>query len=504
MEQKLNAQITRRTLLGAAGGVSALALAGALPRVALGQSPEAAAVTPYNGEEVTITYGFWDTAQEAAITAQLDAFKVAFPNITVEPQIVPWADYWTKLQTGVAGGETFDVFWINSASLPVYASAGALLPIDSIVGGDGGVDLANFAAPLVEMYQWDGSQYGIPRDFDTIALFYNKDIFDAAGVAYPDDTWTWETFRSVSEQLTDADAGVWGAGLQTSWQENYYNFIYQNGGTLLNDDLTESTVGSPEASEAFVYLAGFFSDELTPSIAIQQSNPVADSLFPAGQVAMLPGGSFRAGTYGAADANIDVAPLPQGKERATVTHGLANVIWASGWQSRRIARAGEVPGRPGSREHPGRIGRHHSRLRRTAGALAGRQSGYEPAGLHRRARLRPQGSRSAGRLRVADQDPGSRDRRLRRQHRGRGDRPQGRRSGRRGPLTAHLDSKTHERRYRFYSGTGVSSPIARARSRPRLGHGNLPDSNRCNRHASQRPPPASGDAPARKRSGATR
>lgn len=328
MEEKFNAQMTRRKLLGAAGGVSALALAGALPGVALGQSPEAVEVTPYNGEEVTITYGFWDTAQEAAINAQLEAFKSVQPNITVEPQIVPWSDYWTKLQTGISGGETFDVFWINSANLPVYASAGALLPINAIVG-DGGIDTANFAAPLVEMYQWDGSQYGLPRDFDTIALFYNKDIFDAAGVAYPDDTWTWETFRSVSEQLTDAGAGVWGAGLQTSWQENYYNFIYQNGGKLLSDDLTRSEVGSPESSEAFVYLTGFFSDELTPSIAIQQSNPVADSLFPAGQVAMLPGGSFRAGTYGAAEANIDVAPLPQGKERATVTHGLANVIWAS-------------------------------------------------------------------------------------------------------------------------------------------------------------------------------
>jgi multiple sugar transport system substrate-binding protein len=329
VKETFSTQLSRRRLLGAAGGVSALALAGSLPRVALGQSP-AAEVAPYGGEPVTITYGFWDTAQEAAINAQLEAFKAVQPNITVEPQIVPWADYWTKLQTGVAGGETFDVFWINSASLPVYASAGALLPIDSIVGGDDGVDLANFAAPLVEMYQWDGHQYGIPRDFDTIALFFNKDIFDAAGVAYPDDTWTWETFRATAEQLTDSGAGIWGAGLQTSWQENYYNFIYQNGGRLLSDDLTTCLVGEPEASEAFVYLTGFFADELTPTIAIQQSNPVADTLFPAGQVAMMPGGSFRAGTYGAAEANIDVAPLPQGKERATVTHGLANVIWASG------------------------------------------------------------------------------------------------------------------------------------------------------------------------------
>ncbi len=329
MQRTFDAHLTRRKLLAAAGGASALALAGALPRVAHAQSP-VAEVVPYDGEEVTITYGFWDTAQEAAINAQLEAFKAVQPNITVEPQIVPWGDFWTKLQTGIAGGETYDVFWMISANLPVYASVGALLPIDSIVGGDGGVDLANFAAPLVEMYQWDDHQYGIPRDFDTIALFYNKDIFDAAGVAYPDDTWTWDTFRSTAEQLTDSGAGIWGAGLQTSWQENYYNFIYQNGGTLLNEDMTASTVGSPEASEAFVYLAGFFSDELTPSIAIQQSNPVADTLFPAGQVAMMPGGSFRAGTYGAAEANIDVAPLPQGKQRATVTHGLANVIWANG------------------------------------------------------------------------------------------------------------------------------------------------------------------------------
>lgn len=334
MSRKFDRQITRRSLLGAAGGASALAVTGMLPKLALGQaSPTTAEITPYNGEKVSITYGFWDNAQEAAIKSQIEAFNQQFPEITVEPQIVPWGDYWTKLQTGIAGGETFDVFWINSASLPVYASAGALLPIDSIIGGDGGVDLANFPAPIVDMYTWQGVHYGIPRDFDTIALFYNKDLFDAAGMAYPDDTWTWDTFRATAEQLTDSGKGIWGGGLQTSWQEDYYNFIFQNGGKLLSDDMKTCVVDSPEASEAFVYLAGFFADELSPSIAVQQANPVADSLFPAGQVAMMPGGSFRAGTYGAADAKIDVAPLPKGKERACVTHGLSNVIWANAGHS---------------------------------------------------------------------------------------------------------------------------------------------------------------------------
>jgi multiple sugar transport system substrate-binding protein len=318
----------RRGLVKA--GLAAGALA-ALPRAGVAASQATPAASPaafeYTGGPAKITYGYWDTAQQQAVESQLAAFSKQYPDITVEPQIVPWNDYWTKLQTGVAGGEIFDVFWINSASLPVYASKGTLLSIDPLIQS-GAIDPANFPDPLVEMYGYDGAQYGIPRDFDTIALFYNKDIFDAAGVAYPDDTWDWDTFRATAEKLNDDAKGIWGVGMQTSWQENYYNFILQNEGHLLNDDRTKCLVDEPAACEAFEYLTGFFTDNLTPSIAIQQSNPVADTLFPAGQVAMMTGGSFRAGTYGAADANIDVAPLPKGKVQACVTHGLANVIWS--------------------------------------------------------------------------------------------------------------------------------------------------------------------------------
>jgi multiple sugar transport system substrate-binding protein len=318
---------TRRMSRRSAVQAGATGLAGAaLARIPHGAMARAQA-TPYDGEEATITYGFWDTAQQAAIESQMAAFNEQFPNITVELQIVPWEDYWTKLQTGVAGGETFDVLWINAASLPVYAASGSLLPIDDIVG-DGGIDAGLFPEALVEMYAFEGTQYGLPRDFDTIALFYNRDLFDAANVDYPTGEWTWEDFRQAAEQLTDDGSGVWGAGLQTSWQENYYNFILQNEGQLLNEDGTRSLVDEPEACEAFEFLTGFFTDELTPSLAVQQANPVADTLFPAGQVAMMTGGSFRAGAYSGADANLDVAPLPIGKQRATVIHGLANVIWA--------------------------------------------------------------------------------------------------------------------------------------------------------------------------------
>lgn len=326
----------RRLLQSSAAGAAAAAfgrtgLAGAQEAA----SPAASPIPPYDGGPVTITYGFWDTAQQAGIEQQIAAFNERFPEIIVEPQIVPWGDYWTQLQTSVAGGETFDVFWMNAASLPVYASAGALASINGLLA-DGSIDPSNYPQPLVDMYAYQGLQYGIPRDYDTIALFYNRDIFDEAGMDYPDETWTWDDLRSAAEQLTDEGAGQWGIGLQFSWQENYYNFIFQNEGRLLSEDLSESVIDEPEAAEAIEYVTNFFLDGLTPSVAIQQSNPVAETLFPAGQVAMMPGGSFRASTYAEAEANIDVAPLPQGRRRATVIHGLANVIW-SGTPNRAAA-----------------------------------------------------------------------------------------------------------------------------------------------------------------------
>ena len=329
IRKSLDSAISRRRVVQASAATAAVTAIG-LPRLAGAQDASPASDAPvYNGEEVTISYGFWDTAQEAAIDAQIEAFKAVQPNITVEKQIVPWADYWTQLQTAVAGGQTFDVFWINTANVPVYGSVGALYPITSIVNVEGGIDTSLLPTSLVEEYAFDGVQYGVPRDFDTIALYYNKDIFDAAGVEYPGDDLSWEDFRALAEQMNDPENGIWGAGMQTSGQENYSNYVFQNDAVYLNEDLTECIVDSPEGTEAFEYLANYFVDGLTPDIAIQQANPVADSLFPAGNVAMMTGGSFRAGTYSKLDINIDVVPLPYSKRRATVIHGLANVIWAN-------------------------------------------------------------------------------------------------------------------------------------------------------------------------------
>ena len=315
--------------VGAAAGM--IARSGFAQDASPAASPAAAAFEPYNGEEVTISYGIWDSAQQAGVEEQIAAFNAAFPNITVEIQLTPWADYWTKLQTAVAGGEAFDVFWLNSANLPVYASAGALVPLDSIFG-EGGLDPANYPEQILDLYSYQGSRYGSPREYDTIALFYNKDIFDAAGEPYPDDTWDWAKFREVSEKLTDEANGIYGLGLHLSGQENYTNWVLQNEGRYLNEELTAAvTADNPNTAEAIQWTTQFYLDGLTPGPEAQQTNPVPDTLFPGGAVALLPGGSFRAKTYHdliEGGFNVGVAPLPKGKVRATIIHGLGNVVWS--------------------------------------------------------------------------------------------------------------------------------------------------------------------------------
>ncbi len=327
---KLESLVSRRTLLRTgATGAAGLGLAALTGHAAPGRA-RAAQDAVCGGEAATLTYGFWDAAQRPAVEAQIEAFRALNPNITIEPQVVPFDDYWTKLQTGLAGGSIYDVFWVNTSNLPVYASQGAILPIEPILG-EGGVDVGVYPEALVNAYTFDGTVYGIPRDFDTIALFYNTELFDTAGVAYPTADWTWEDLRTAAEALTVKDgdtATQWGFGATISEQQTYFNFIKQNGGQILNEDLTEALLDEPAACEALAFVGDFIEAGLSPSVAVQQANDPYQTLFPAGVIAMIPGGSWNARTFSEANPAIAVAPLPMGTQRASAIHGLANVIWA--------------------------------------------------------------------------------------------------------------------------------------------------------------------------------
>lgn len=282
---------------------------------------------PAPAEQVTITYAFWQSDQVAAHEQIIAAFEAQNPNVNVEIQLVPWAEYWNKLLTAQAGGEAYDVFWMNGPNFQVYASKGVLMSLQEMIDRDN-IDMGVFPESMVNIYSYNGDVYGMPKDFDTIALYYNKAIFDAAGVDYPTADWTWDDLKGAAAQLTSGD--VYGFASLTGDQNGYWNFVYQNGGQMLAPGATQTLIDDPAACEAVQYLYGFVQAGSSPDGTITAAAEPSTQLFPSGKIAMIAGGSWIARFLHDSEIGptLGVAPLPKGKQRASILHGVANVVWS--------------------------------------------------------------------------------------------------------------------------------------------------------------------------------
>lgn len=280
--------------------------------------------------ENTITYSIWDKIQEPGMRAIADAFEEKNPGIKVNVEVTPWDQYWTKLEAAASGGSLPDVFWMHAKEFTKYAKGNALLDLTEEIKGD--VDLSKYPEGLVELYSLDNKNYAVPKDFDTVGLWYNKTLFDQAGVSYPDETWTWDTLLEASKKLTNKEAGVYGFGAPLNEHEGYYDFIYQNGGEVLIDNKTKSGYHMPETVEAMQWYVDLsLKEEVSPKQdQFAENSPAA--LFQSGKIAMGLFGSWMTAEFASNEytaENCDVAVLPKGKERASIYNGLGNSVSAS-------------------------------------------------------------------------------------------------------------------------------------------------------------------------------
>ena len=166
--------------------------------------------------------------------------------------VADWDAYWDKLQTGLAGGAAPDVFAMDGPLGPDYQSRDVLLDLTPFIEAEN-YDLGQLDDNAVKDFTTkDGVVFGLPRDLNVVALYYNKDMFDAAGIAYPDDTWTWDKLVEVGKQLTkdtDGDGTIdqWGIYTETTDMENAWSsFVWQAGGDILTEDGTKSALDKPE------------------------------------------------------------------------------------------------------------------------------------------------------------------------------------------------------------------------------------------------------------------
>jgi multiple sugar transport system substrate-binding protein len=282
-------------------------------------------------EKVSLSYAVWNKDQVPAMQKIITAFEKTHPKIDVKVQLTPFDQYWTKLQTAAAGGSAPDVFWLNGPNFQLYASNHMLLPLSSKLKA-AGLSTPVYPKQIVKLYTYQGQLYAVPKDFDTIGLWYNKALFDAAGLKYPNASWTWQDVQAAARKLTVKSKRQYGIVSEINSQEGYYNTVAQAGGYIVSPDGKRSGYADPKTIEGIKYWTDFISDGVSPTYQEMIDTPPV-GWFQSGKVAMYYGGDWRAITLGSDPTvknKVDVAPLPKGPtgSSASVIHGLGNAVYA--------------------------------------------------------------------------------------------------------------------------------------------------------------------------------
>ncbi|MBQ3266205.1 MAG: sugar ABC transporter substrate-binding protein [Ruminococcus sp.] len=257
--------------------------------------------------DATLEVDIWDNNQLAGLKEIADEWS-AETGVKVNINVISWVEYWTLLEAGASGGEMPDVFWMHINEAQKYMRAEKLLGLNDFIAADDAIDLSNYYDGIVGIYSFEDQQYALPKDHDTIALLYNKSIFDQYGIEYPDDTWDWEKYAAVAAQITEAGKadGVFGTAMNTNdGQDGWYNLIYGWGGKLISDDNKTSGMDDPKTIEAMIWLA----DNLIPAMPDQgvMADTDPDVLFMSGKIGMMLQGSWMVNTFYTAENSADYA-----------------------------------------------------------------------------------------------------------------------------------------------------------------------------------------------------
>jgi len=289
------------------------------------------------GQTVTIEMSVWGMPWESALYTEsyIPEFERQNPGIKV--RFANFEDYPNRILLSHAGGIAPDVIRMNTAFAEGWLRRGLALPLDTYIDGPDGIDRNDFIPVTWQGVQHDGRTWGVPQDINMLGLYYNKALFDKAGLAYPNASWTWDDLKRAADALTvdkDKDGHPETVGLDTAWNMFYYQpLVYQAGGHFWNADKTRVEVSGPEGVEALRFMKS-----LMRRYTLTQSNSTRgglgpDKFFEQGRLGMLIDGSWRAPSLkgNAPGLQFGAAPLP-GHKTAITTGG--SCFWAVSSQSR--------------------------------------------------------------------------------------------------------------------------------------------------------------------------
>lgn len=287
-----------------------------------------------------LTFQIWDVAQRDGMQAVCNAYTAKHPDVVIEVQVTSWSEYWTKLEAAAISNQMPDIFWMHTNEILKYADYGKIADLTDLYDGeDPNYYKDHFSEiSLANVQGSDGRYYGIPKDKDTVCLVYNKEMFDAAKVDYPDETWTWDDLTEASQKIYDA-TGKYGYMAYGDDQLGYWNFVYQNGGYILTEDKQKGGFDNPATREAMEFYINLQKEEWCPDQNYFAETSPGTAFF-SEQGAMFLEGNWNLlsemQNYPEMQGKWDVAVLPMcpnpasGDGRATISNGLCYATGAKG------------------------------------------------------------------------------------------------------------------------------------------------------------------------------
>ena len=320
------------TSTAAAQSVSAAVQTGTSAATAAARSDGTTTVAPTSVSTVAkanvgIRFSFFGDTNEQAIWEKVAQQYSTASGVAVTTEPIP-TDYFTKIQTELAGGVGADAILMEDKPTSGYAKNGVFHELDGFIGADHTFKMDDYYTVLFDGLKYHGKLYGLPQHWLTQSIAYNKQIFRAAGIPFPavdwkDPSWNWNAFLDAAQKLTVSSNGKttqWGFPLTGYSWTRWRMWVWQNGGEVLSPDLKQCVLGTSEATEGLQFYADLPNvHHVGPTPAERKAANNADdtTLFAQSKAAMIatPPYFFDLRSQ-IKDIDWDIVPMPMQKKRA--------------------------------------------------------------------------------------------------------------------------------------------------------------------------------------------
>jgi multiple sugar transport system substrate-binding protein len=311
-------------------------------------------ITSSSGNKIHLVYALWDPHEQIGYQQSIDEFEKLNPDIKVTIENIPYGSYQSKITAQYISADAPDVFWVNTPWLADWVTGGLLENITPMVK-KAHINLSQYYPSLVKLHEHNGQLYGLPKDWDTIAFYYNKTYVQKHHIQIPSKlTWNPDgsgTFVTLLKTMTTDthgrngtqpgfDAGsvaTYATAMDNDEQEGFLNYFAMNGGsTLPAPYATTSSLDSPADQSALTFLTRTLqSDHVVIPNGATGANAEGSNdqtLFSEGKIAMYEAGDWNTTSLAALnDFKLGVMPLPAGPDgRISVFNGLMDGIASNG------------------------------------------------------------------------------------------------------------------------------------------------------------------------------